>query len=202
MSPARTPSPSAQQSDTMISSNTFSYFSLPVKPTSNLASSSTATPTATTSTASSAPITPDHPLNPIAAQARLRLTAMPSPILPPPSPLSLSESGDAKDVRSERSEEVSRLQASLSHLWTGNSYSTDGETEAEESEAESSVVHTEAESDAESVGAFAALKGDAKGVRAGSVTVASATDDDDEGEMTLVELESGVITFVRVPRRR
>jgi hypothetical protein len=90
-------------------------------------------------------------------------------------------------------------------LWHSHSSGTDGETEAEESEAESSVVHTEADSDGESAHARAVLasNGCTKVVRTpGVVTAVADTDDDEEGEMSLVELENGVITFVRNPRRR
>jgi hypothetical protein len=35
-----------------------------------------------------------------------------------------------------------------------------------------------------------------------AVVTAADNDDDDEGEMSLIELESGVMAFVRVPRRK
>lgn len=100
-------------------------------------------------------------------------------------------------------EDSTHLEAELSRIWHSHSCNTDGETEAEESEAESSVVHTEAESDSESTRAVFASDGAPKVVRA-PVTIATAADADDEeeGEMSLVELESGVMAFVRTPRRR
>jgi len=108
-------------------------------------------------------------------------------------------------MKDASSEDSTHLGAELARLWHGHSCSTDGETEAEESEAESSVVHTEADSDGESAHARAvvASSGPTKVVRT-PVAVATAADtgDDEEGEMSLVELENGVIAFVRTPRRR
>lgn len=98
-------------------------------------------------------------------------------------------------------EDTTQLEAELTRLWHSHSCNTDGETEAEESEAESSVVHTEAESDGESMHGLAASGGGARKVVRTSVGVATAYDDE-EGEMSLVELESGVMAFVRTPRRR
>jgi hypothetical protein len=100
-------------------------------------------------------------------------------------------------------EDTSHLSAELSRLWHSHSSNTDGETEAEESEAESSVVHTEAESDGEYTHGSVISVGARKVVRTPMVVTTAADDDDEEeGEMSLVELESGVITFVRTPRRR
>lgn len=89
-------------------------------------------------------------------------------------------------------------------MWHSPSYNTDGETEAEESEAESSVVHTEADSDYEGARACVGTPsgGSTKIVRTPVAVTAADTDDEEEGEMTLVELENGVMTFVRTPRRR
>ena len=88
-------------------------------------------------------------------------------------------------------------------MWHSPSYNTDGETEAEESEAESSVVHTEADSDYEGARACVGIpSGGAMKVVRTSVAVTAADTDDEEGEMTLVELENGVMTIVRTPRRR
>lgn len=87
----------------------------------------------------------------------------------------------------------------LTRVWHSPSNNADGETEAEESEAESSVVHTEADSDGEYAHGLAP-SGDRKVVRTPIVvTTAADTDDDEE---VLVELESGVMAFVRTPRRR
>jgi len=86
----------------------------------------------------------------------------------------------------------------LSHLYRRQSSLIDAEAETE-SEAESSVVHTEAESDGESTRSMAAFN---RVTKANCTPVAVVKDDDDEGEMSLIELESGVITFVRVPRRK
>ena len=99
-------------------------------------------------------------------------------------------------------EDTSHLEAELTRLWHSSS-NTDGETEAEESEAESSVVHTEADSDGEYTHGLNA-SGGARKVVCPPVAVSTATDadDDEEGEMSLVELESGVMAFVRTPRRR
>ncbi|KAI9440439.1 hypothetical protein H4582DRAFT_1462861 [Lactarius indigo] len=122
------------------------------------------------------------------------------PLLPP-SPLSSTPSpGDTKESTYE---DTTCLEAELSRLWRKQSCHIDGEAETEESEAESSVVHTEAESDGESTRSVAAFSGATKVSRA-PVAVVTATDDDDddEGEMSLIELESGVMAFVRVPRRR
>jgi len=100
-------------------------------------------------------------------------------------------------------EDTTHLEAELTRLWHSHSCSTDGETEAEESEAESSVVHTEADSDGESTHRLDACGGTRKVVRTPvAVTTAADADDDEEGEMSLVELESGVMAFVRTPRRR
>ena len=64
-------------------------------------------------------------------------------------------------------------------------------------------MHTEADSDGECAHtrAVVAPGGIAKIVRT-SVAVTTAADTDEEGEMSLVELESGVMAFVRTPRRR
>jgi len=100
-------------------------------------------------------------------------------------------------------EDTSHIRAELSRAWHSHSSNTDGETEAEESEAESSVVHTEAESDGECTHRLVASGGARKVVRTPMVvTTAADADDEEEGEMSLVELESGVITVVRTPRRR
>lgn len=100
-------------------------------------------------------------------------------------------------------EDPTQLEVELTRVWHSHSSNTDGETEAEESEAESSVVHTEADSDGESMHGLAASGGARKVVRTPvAVTTASDADDDEEGEMSLVELESGVMAFVRIPRRR
>jgi len=101
-------------------------------------------------------------------------------------------------------EDTTQLEAELSRLWHSHSNNTDGETEAEESEAESSVVHTEAESDGEYAHGLASSFGGARKVVRTPIVVTSAadTDDDGEGEMSLVELESGVMAFVPTPRRR
>jgi hypothetical protein len=99
-------------------------------------------------------------------------------------------------------EDTTHLEAELTRLWHSHSSNADGETEAEESEAESSVVHTEAESDGEYAHGLA-CSGGRKVVRTPIVvTTATDADDDEEGEMSLVELESGVMAFVRTPRRR
>jgi hypothetical protein len=101
-------------------------------------------------------------------------------------------------------EDTTHLAAELTRLWHCHSSNTDGETEAEESEAESSVVHTEADSDGESTYGLNASGGARKVVRTPVVvtTAADADEDEEEGEMSLVELESGVMAFVRIPRRR
>ena len=117
----------------------------------------------------------------------------------PPSPLSSAPStGDEKDSPYG---DPTCLEAELSHLWRSQSSHMDAEAETEESEAESSVVHTEAESDGESTRSVAAFSRATKASRT-SVAVVTAGDDDDEGEMSLIELESGVMAFVRVPRRK
>ena len=132
-----------------------------------------------------------------------RPSSLPAAQLLPPSPLPSSppSPGDSKDAPLE---DTTQLEAELTRLWHSHSCNTDGETEAEESEAESSVVHTEAESDGESMHGLAASGGGARKVVRTSVGVATASDadDDEEGEMSLVELESGVMAFVRTPRRR
>ncbi|KAH9175948.1 hypothetical protein EDB89DRAFT_239742 [Lactarius sanguifluus] len=120
------------------------------------------------------------------------------PLLPP-SPLSSTPSPG--DVKESAYEDTTCLEAELSRLWRNQSCLIDGEAETEESEAESSVVHTEAESDGESTRSVAAFGGATKVSRT-PVAVVTAADDDDEGEMSLIELESGVMAFVRVPRRR
>jgi hypothetical protein len=98
-------------------------------------------------------------------------------------------------------EDTTQLDAELTRLWHSHSSNADGETEAEESEAESSVVHTEAESDGEYAHVLAS-SGGRKVVRTPIVVTTADGDDDEEGEMSLVELESGVMAFVRTPRRR
>ena len=112
----------------------------------------------------------------------------------PPSPPPSSPS-NTKDAH---------LNVELTRLWHPPSYNTDGETEAEESEAESSVVHTEADSDYEGTRACVGIPsgGAAKVVRTPIAVTAADTDDEEEGEMSLVELENGVMAFVRAPRRR
>lgn len=133
--------------------------------------------------------TPPATANPLAAQL-----LPPSPLSSPPSP------GDSKDASLE---DTSHLEAELTRLWHSHSSNTDGETEAEESEAESSVVHTEADSDGEYTHGLNAFGGARKVVRTPvAVSTAADADDDEEGEMSLVELESGVMAFVRIPRRR
>ena len=106
------------------------------------------------------------------------------------------------DAKESFHDDTSCLQAELSHLWRRQSSLIDAEAETE-SEAESSVVHTEAESDGESTRSIAAFSGATKATRT-PVAVVTAADggDDDEGEMSLIELESGVMAFVRVPRRK
>jgi hypothetical protein len=124
--------------------------------------------------------------------------------LRPSSPRS-SPPSSSSNTKGAPLEESTRLEADLTRLWHGHSCSTDGETEAEESEAESSVVHTEADSDCESAHArrVVASSGSTKVVRTPvAVATTADTDDVEEGEMSLVELENGVITFVRTPRRR
>jgi len=117
-----------------------------------------------------------------------------------PLPSSPSSPGDSKETSSE--EDTTQLEAELTRLWHSHSSNADGETETEESEAESSVVHTEAESDGEYAHKLAS-SGDRKVVRTPIVaTTAADADDDEEGEMALVELESGVMAFVRASRRR
>ncbi|KAI0305998.1 hypothetical protein B0F90DRAFT_1666131 [Multifurca ochricompacta] len=180
-SQGRTPSPPASSSSPHSlhltgALKTSSFSSIGISPSATLANSDPLTAS-------------DRPPNPLTAQ------------LFPPSPASTAPSspGDGKDAPLEDS---AHLEAELSRLWRGQLYNTDGETETEESETESSVVHTEAESDGESTYAVVAPRRALK-VAHPPVAVATATDaDDDEGEMSLVELESGVITFVRVPRRR
>lgn len=99
-------------------------------------------------------------------------------------------------------EDTTHLETELTRLWHSHPSNADGEAEAEESEAESSVVHTEAESDGEYAHGLAFSDG-RKVVRTPMVVTTSAdADDDEEGEMSLVELESGVMAFVRTPRRR
>ncbi|KAI9464519.1 hypothetical protein BJY52DRAFT_824064 [Lactarius psammicola] len=118
----------------------------------------------------------------------------------PLSPLSSTASpGDLKDSTYE---DTTCLEAELSHLWRRQSCHIDGGAETEESEAESSVVHTEAESDGESTRPVAAFSGTTKASRTPVAVVTATDDDDDGGEMSLVELESGVMAFVRVPRRK
>ena len=106
------------------------------------------------------------------------------------------------DAKESVHDDTSCLEAELSHLWRRQSSLIDAEAETE-SEAESSVVHTEAESDGESTRSIAAFSGATK-VNRTPVAVVTAADngDDDEGEMSLIELESGVMAFVRVPRRK
>lgn len=100
-------------------------------------------------------------------------------------------------------ENTTCLEAELSRLWRRQSFHIDGEAETEESEAESSVVHTEAESDGESTRSVAAFSSTTKAPRTPVAVVTAADDDnDDECEMSLIELESGVMAFVRVPRRK
>ena len=62
-------------------------------------------------------------------------------------------------------------------------------------------MHTEAESDGEYAHGLAS-SGGRKVVRTPIVVTAADADDGEEGEMSLVELESGVMAFVRTPRRR
>src|SRR6266702_1985323 len=118
----------------------------------------------------------------------------------PISPLSFTHSPG--DVNESTYEGTTCLEAELSRLWRRQSYHIDGEAETEESEAESSVVHTEAESDGESTRSVAAFGGATKASRTPVAVVTATDDDDDEGEMSLIELESGVMAFVRVPRRK
>ena len=145
---------------------------------------------ATTLPGSSLATAPDRPSNLLATQ------------LPPPFPFS-SPSPSPSNTKDTPSEHSTHLEAELTRLWHSHSCNTDGETEAEESEAESSVVHTEADSDGECAHtrAVVAPGGIAKIVRT-SVAVTTAADTDEEGEMSLIELESGVMAFVRTPRRR
>ncbi len=120
--------------------------------------------------------------------------------LSPPSPLSSTSSPGVE--KEPTYDDSTCLEAELSRLWRRQSCHLDGETETE-SETESSVVHTEAESDSECTRSSTTFSGTAKASRT-SVAVVTTTDDDDEdgGEMSLVELESGVMAFVRVPRRK
>lgn len=127
------------------------------------------------------PTTQDRPSDLLAAQL---LPSSPRPSSPP--------------LPGDSEEDTTHLEAELTRLWHSHSSNTDGETEAEESEAESSVVHTEAESDGEYAHRFAS-SGGRKVVR--TPVVVTDADDDEEGEMSLVELESGVMAFVRTPHR-
>lgn len=104
----------------------------------------------------------------------------------------------------EEEEDTTHLGAELTRLWHSHPCNTDGETEAEESEAESSVVHTEAESDGEYAHGLASSGVNVRKVVRTPIVVTTAADadGDEEGEMSLVELESGVMAFVRTPRRR
>ena len=125
-----------------------------------------------------------------------------SPSLSLPQSCNCSQPTTPDDTKDAPLEDTANLEAELTRLWHSHSCNTDGETEAEESEAESSVVHTEADSDGECTRAVLASGGATKIVRNPVVvTTASDADDDDEGEMSLVELESGVMAFVRTPRR-
>lgn len=126
----------------------------------------------------------------------------PSNLANPPSPPSSSPS-EPPNTKDAAPEDFTHLNAELTRVWHTPSYSTDGETEAEESEAESSVVHTEADSDYEGTRACTGVpSGDATKVVCTPVAVTTADTDDEEGEMSLVELENGVMAFVRTPRRR
>ena len=136
-------------------------------------------PTAKTPTESSRPAKP------------VNVTVPLLPLLPTP----------PGDVTEPVHDDTSCLEAELSLRWRKQSYLIDAEAETE-SEAESSVVHTEAESDGESTRSMAAFSG-TKANRPPVAVVNSANDDeDDEGEMSLIELESGVMAFVRVSRRK
>src|SRR6266850_600752 len=183
----RTPSPHDEKPESSFVSRSC-HNAQPTKPFSSSPSIGSTTTAPGLSLGATAP---DRPSNLLAAQ-----------LLPPSPRSSPSSPSNMKDASSEDS---THLGAELARLWHGHSCSTDGETEAEESEAESSVVHTEADSDGESAHARAvvASSGPTKVVRT-PVAVATAADtgDDEEGEMSLVELENGVIAFVRTPRRR
>ena len=134
-----------------------------------------------------------------------RLTKLDQRINVPPAqlllPSLLSSTPSPGDVASAH-EHTTCLEAELSHLWRRQSRHIDTDAETEESEAESSVVHTEAESDGESTRSVATFARGTKASRTPVAVVTAADDDDDEGEMSLIELESGVMAFVRVPRRK
>jgi hypothetical protein len=104
-------------------------------------------------------------------------------------------------MKASAHEDTTCFEAELSRLCRRQSRHIDADAETEESEAESSVVHTEAESDGESTRSVAAFTRATKSSRT-TVAIVTAADDDDEGEMSLIELESGVMAFVRVPRRK
>ena len=107
-----------------------------------------------------------------------------------------------EDVNECVHDDTACLEAELSRLWRRQSSLIDAEAETE-SEAESSVVHTEAESDGECTRSMAAFSGATKTTRTPPAVVNAADGgEDDEGEMSLIELESGVMAFVRVPRRK
>jgi hypothetical protein len=127
---------------------------------------------ATTLPGSSLATAPDRPSNLLATQ------------LSPPIPFS-SRSPSPSNTKDTPSEHSTHLEAELTRLWHSHSCNTDGETEAEESEAESSVVHTEADSDGECAHtrAVVAPGGIAKVVLT-SVAVTTAADTDEEGEMS------------------
>lgn len=150
-----------------------------VGPTESSRSTPVGIPTANTPTKSSRPAKPVNATVPLL------------PLLPSP----------PGDVREPVHDDTSCLQAEFSLLWRKQSSLIDAEAETE-SEAESSVVHTEAESDGESTRSMAAFSG-TKANRPPVAVVTSANDDEgDEGEMSLIELESGVMAFVRVSRRK
>jgi hypothetical protein len=170
--PARTPSPRDEKIGT--------------PPPSSLSRSRHNARPANTFLSSADAVTGISPATALHPSDLLRL--LPLSPLPSPSP------GDTKDAH---------LGAELTRLWHSHSSSTDGETEAEESEAESSVVHTEADSDGECARSIVASGGAIKLIPTPvAVSTAPDVDDDEEAEMSLVELENGVMTFVRIPRRR
>jgi hypothetical protein len=152
-----------------------------VGPTERLRSPLVGVPIAST------PAEPSHLAKPINTTVQILPL---SPILSP---------GDVNECVHD---DTTCLQAELSHLWRRQSSLIDAEAETE-SEAESSVVHTEAESDGECTRSMAALSGATKATRTPPAVVTAADNGEyDEGEMSLIELESGVMAFVRVPRRK
>ncbi|KAI0048773.1 hypothetical protein FA95DRAFT_1571707 [Auriscalpium vulgare] len=203
--------------------SSYSYFNIPPEhsapPTPQLTDG---TNSPTQPAPSLASPSPSLPMSALAARmAHVRLAALPSPALPPPSPLSLyppspdpsaastatlvsstitttTTTTDGESITST-ARDAFVLRRAGPVLRRSASVSTGYGTEGEESEAESSVVHTEAESDGEGF-SVAARAQSAPKASAGGDAVKRQEEEEDEGEMTLVVLESGELGFVRVRR--